>query len=95
MELFKPYRHIEETDAFVVYEFRTVFLYLLYGILLTIGVGYFFTQQNPIRCGYIQILREFGGMQQATPPRPCSVCRVQGGFCIGRPIFPSASNGCT
>ena len=36
-----------------------------------------------------------GGMQQATPPRPCSVCRVQGGFCIGRPIFPSASNGCT
>ena len=95
MELFKPYSHIEETDAFVVYEFRTGFLYLLYGILLTIGVGYFFTQQNPIRCGYIQILREFWGMQQATPPRPCSVCRVQGGFCIGRPILPSASNGCT
>ena len=41
MELFKPYRLIEETDAFVVYEFRTGFLYLLYGILLTIGVGYF------------------------------------------------------
>lgn len=61
MELFKPYSHIEETDAFVVYEFRTGFLYLLYGILLTIGVGYFFTQQNPIRYGYIQILREFGG----------------------------------
>ena len=49
MELFKPYRLIEETDAFVVYEFRTGFLYLLYGILLTIGVGYF-TQQNPISC---------------------------------------------
>ena len=95
MELSKPCHLIEETDAFVVYEFRTGFLYLLYGILLTIGVGYFFNQQNPIRCGYIQIPREFGGMQQATPPRPCSVCRVQGGFCIGRPIFPSASNGCT
>ena len=39
MELFKPYRLIEETDAFVVYEFRTGFLYLLYGILLTIGVA--------------------------------------------------------
>ena len=49
MELFKPYRLIEETDAFVVYEFRTGFLYLLYGILLTIGVGYF-TQQNLISC---------------------------------------------
>ena len=49
MELFKPYRLIEETGAFMVYEFRTGFLYLLYGILLTIGVGYF-TQQNPISC---------------------------------------------
>ncbi len=49
MELFKPYRLIEETDAFVVYEFRPGFLYVLYGILLTIGVGYF-TQQNPISC---------------------------------------------
>ena len=47
MELFKPYRLIEETDEFVVYEFRTGFVYLLYGILLTIGVGYF-TQQNAI-----------------------------------------------
>ncbi|RZO59506.1 MAG: hypothetical protein EVA73_00170 [Limisphaerales bacterium] len=47
MELFKPYRLIEETDQFVVYEFRTWFLYLLYAILLTIGVGYF-TQQTAI-----------------------------------------------
>ena len=31
----------------MVYEFRTGFLYLLYGILLTIGVGYFFNQQKP------------------------------------------------
>ena len=61
MELSKPCHLIEETDAFVAYEFRMGFLYLLYGILLTIGVGYFFTQQNPIRCGYIQIPREFGG----------------------------------
>ena len=55
MELFKPYRLIEETDAFVVYEFRTGFLYLLYGILLTIGVGYF-TQQNPISCTGIGLM---------------------------------------
>ena len=55
MELFKPYRLIEETDAFVVYEFRTGFLYLLYGILLTIGVGYF-TQQNPISCTAIGLM---------------------------------------
>ena len=55
MKLFKPYRVIEETDAFVVYEFRTGFLYLLYGILLTIGVGYF-TQQNPISCTGIGLM---------------------------------------
>jgi hypothetical protein len=55
MELFKPYRLIEETDAFMVYEFRTGFLYLLYGILLTIGVGYF-TQQNPISCTCIGLM---------------------------------------
>ena len=55
MELFKPYRLIEETDAFVVYEFRTGFLYLLYGILLTIGVGYF-TQQNLISCTGIGLM---------------------------------------
>ena len=55
MELFKPHRLIEETDAFVAYEFRTGFLYLLYGILLTIGVGYF-TQQNPISCTGIGLM---------------------------------------
>ena len=55
MELLKPYRLIEETNAFVVYEFRTGFLYLLYGILLTIGVGYF-TQQNPISCTGIGLM---------------------------------------
>ena len=55
MELFEPYRLIEEMDAFVVYEFRTGFLYLLYGILLTIGVGYF-TQQNPISCTGIGLM---------------------------------------
>lgn len=42
-----PYRLIEETDEFVVYEFRPWFVCLLYAILLTIGVGYF-TQQNAI-----------------------------------------------
>ena len=47
MELFKPYRLIEKTDAFVVYEFRTGFVYLLYAILLTIGLGYF-TQVNAV-----------------------------------------------
>ena len=40
MDLFKPYRRIEESDEFVVYEFRTSFVYLLYAILLIIGAGY-------------------------------------------------------
>ena len=55
MELFKPYHLIKETDAFLVYEFRPGFLYLLYGILLTIGVGYF-TRQNPISCTGIGLM---------------------------------------
>ena len=55
MELSKPCHLIEETDAFVVYEFRVGFLYLLYGILPTIGVDYF-TQQNPISCTGIGLM---------------------------------------
>ncbi|MBC8324600.1 MAG: hypothetical protein H8E27_03105 [Verrucomicrobia subdivision 3 bacterium] len=42
MDLFKPYRQIEASDEFVVYEFRTGFVYLLYAILLIIGAGYLF-----------------------------------------------------
>ena len=38
-----------------MYEFRTGFVYLLYAILLTIGVGYF-TQQNPISCTGIGLM---------------------------------------
>ena len=44
MDLFKPYRRIEESDEFVVYEFRTGFVYLLYAILLIIGAGYLIDQ---------------------------------------------------
>ena len=55
MELSKPCHLIEETDAFVVYEFRMGFLYLLYGILLTIVVDYL-TQQNPISCTGIGLM---------------------------------------
>jgi hypothetical protein len=44
MDLFKPYRQIEVTDEFVVFEFRTGFVYLLYAILLIIGAGYLFNQ---------------------------------------------------
>ena len=55
MELSKPSHLIEETDAFVVYEFRMGFLYLLYGILLTIVVDYL-TQQNPISCTGIGLM---------------------------------------
>jgi predicted membrane channel-forming protein YqfA (hemolysin III family) len=40
MDLFKPYRRIEESDEFIVYEFRTGFVYLLYAILLIIAFGY-------------------------------------------------------
>ena len=40
MDLFKPYRRIEESDEFVVYEFRPGFVYLLYAILLIIAFGY-------------------------------------------------------
>ena len=47
MDLFKPYRRIEESDEFVVYEFRTGFVYLLYAILLIIGAGYL-ADQNAV-----------------------------------------------
>ena len=93
MELFKPYSHIEETDAFVVYEFRTGFLYLLYGILLTIGVGYFFTQQNPIRCGYIQILREFGGCNRLRHRVHAACAEFRMVFVLAYRFFPAPATG--
>ena len=89
MALFKPYSHIEETDAFVVYEFRTGFLYLLYGILLTIGVGYFFTQQNPIRCGYIQIPREFGGCNRLRHRVHAACAEFRVVFVLADRFFPA------
>ena len=89
MELFKPYSHIEETDAFVVYEFRTSFLYLLYGILLTIGVGYFFTQQNLIRYGYIQILREFGGCNRLRHRVHAACAEFRVVFVLADRFFPA------
>ena len=93
MELFKPYSHIEETDAFVVYEFRTGFLYLLYGILLTIGVGYFFTQQNPIRYGYIQILREFGGCKRLRHRVHAACAEFRVIFVLADRFFPAPATG--
>ena len=39
--MLRPYRQVEETDDHMVYEFRTIYLYLLYGILGIIAVGYF------------------------------------------------------
>jgi hypothetical protein len=39
--MLKPYRQVEETDEYVVYEFRTIYLHLLYAILAMIAVGYF------------------------------------------------------
>ena len=38
--MLKPYRQVEETDDYVVYEFRTIYLYLLYSILGMIAAGY-------------------------------------------------------
>ena len=89
MELFKLYRLIEETDAFVVYEFRTGFLYLLYGILLTIGVGYFFTQQHPIRCGYIQIPRGFGGCNRLRHRVHAACAEFRVVFVLADRFFPA------
>ena len=38
--MLKPYRQVEKTDDYMVYEFRTIYLYLLYGIIGMIVVGY-------------------------------------------------------
>jgi len=39
--MLRPYRQVEETDDHMVYELRTIYLYMLYGILVMIAVGYF------------------------------------------------------
>ena len=39
--MLKPYRVVEQTDEFIIYEFRTVFLWILYLILSTLALGCF------------------------------------------------------
>ena len=39
--MFKPYKVTEETNDFVVYEFRTIYLYAMYCILAIMAAGYF------------------------------------------------------
>lgn len=39
--MFKPYKEIEKTEQFTVYEFRPIFLWMLYLIFAVIAVGYF------------------------------------------------------
>jgi hypothetical protein len=39
--MLRPYRQVDKTDDYVVYEFRTLYVYVLYGILGVIAAGYF------------------------------------------------------
>lgn len=39
--MLSPYRQVVESDEFVVYEFKTIYLYAMYGILAVIAGGYF------------------------------------------------------
>ena len=39
--MFKPYKEIERTDEFTVYEFKTIYLWSLYLVLAVIAIGYF------------------------------------------------------
>lgn len=39
--MLKPYKQVEISNEYVVYEFKTIYLYLLYGLLGIIAVGYF------------------------------------------------------
>lgn len=39
--MLKPYHQIEETEEFVTYEYNTLYLYILYGILGMLAVGFF------------------------------------------------------
>jgi len=39
--MLKPYKQLEEMDGYVVYEFKTPYLYALYLILIIIAIGYF------------------------------------------------------
>jgi hypothetical protein len=39
--MFKPYKEIERTEEFTVYEFKTIYLWSLYLIFALIAIGYF------------------------------------------------------
>ena len=39
--MLKPYRKIKETEEYITYEFKTLYLYLMYGTLVLLAIGYF------------------------------------------------------
>ena len=41
-ELFKPYKIISEDDHYTVYEFKTAYLYIMYGFLLLMILGWIY-----------------------------------------------------
>ncbi len=57
--MFRPYKELEETEEFIVYEYRTVYLYVLYGILATIAVGHFASISNVLITGIALMILYF------------------------------------
>ena len=57
--MLRPYRQVEETDDYMVYEFNTIYMYLLYGILGMIAVGYFASMSSLSIAGIILMVLYF------------------------------------
>jgi len=57
--MLRPYRELEETDDYVVYEFRTIYLYLLYGIFGMIAAAYFASMSVLSIAGIVLMLLYF------------------------------------
>ena len=40
MDLFRPYRVVEESDEYIVYECKTIYVYLLYFFVVILAIGF-------------------------------------------------------
>lgn len=57
--MFKPYKEIEKTEEFTVYQFKTIYLWFLYAILATIALGYFVNILALVIAGVISMFLYF------------------------------------
>ena len=57
--MLKPYRQVEENEQYTVYEFKTIYLYVMYTFLIMLLVGWLANIQPLSVCGGVLMMLYF------------------------------------